>query len=85
MLNVPRTISVAVQWTTVVAIACALFVWLFPSLTAQLTPILFHAMSGTADVPSLTLGSVVLYIVTWDILAALGAWLLATLWNRTKA
>lgn len=85
MLNVSKVVTVAVQWTTVVTIVCALFVWLFPGLTAQLTPILFHAVSGTAEVPMLTVGSVLLYIIFWDILAALGAWLLATLWNRTKA
>ncbi len=85
MLNQTRSITVAVQWTTVVTIVCALFVWLFPGLTASLTPILFHAMAGTAEVPSLTLGSVLLYIIIWDVLAALGAWLFATLWNQSAS
>ncbi len=81
MLNVSRIVIVAVQWTTVVTIVCAAFIWLFPDLTAQRTPILFHAMSGTATPPTLTLGSVLLYIIIWDGLAALGAWLFVTLWN----
>ena len=82
MMNVSRVVMVAVKWTTVVTVACAAFVWLLPDLTAQLTPILFHAMAATAEVPTLTLGSVLFYIVIWDVLAALGAWLFATLWNQ---
>ena len=82
MMNVSRVVMVAVKWTTVVTVACAAFVWLLPDLTGQLTPILFHAMAATAEVRTLTLGSVLFYIVIWDVLAALGAWLFATLWNQ---
>lgn len=83
MLDTKRVVKAAVIATTIVSILCALFVWVFPTMSVSFINMTMHSRLAVQE-PTLTLGGVVVAIISWDIIVGLISWLFCAVYNRVK-
>lgn len=83
MLDTNRLIKTALLTTTIVSIACALFVWAFPVMSVNFINMTMHSRLAVQE-PTLTLGRVVATIIMWNIIVGLISWLFCEIYNRVK-
>lgn len=83
MINTSHLLKVTVYWISIVYVVCYLGVLLFPtSREAFMLYALHYEENLGKDV--LTLSTFVSGLLIWNIVALLGVWLFALLFNRVK-
>lgn len=80
MIDVNRAVKAAVIWTTVVAVACSLFVALFPDTAVSFATMTTHGRL-VMQTPDFTLVNAVWNVILWDLLVGAAVWLFAMVYN----
>ena len=84
MINVTHLLKVSVAWTSIAYTTCYVGVWLFPQIRDIFLSTALHANVPMTSGP-FTLGNFVAGLVIWNIVAVLGVWLFAYLWNTIRS
>jgi hypothetical protein len=85
MINTQKLTKVALAWTSIVYVVCFAGVAVFAPIRPGFMMYALHMRSGAYEFQSvLTLGTFVSGLIIWNIIAVLGVWLFAGLWNRMK-
>ena len=85
MINIQKLTKVAMAWTSIVYAVCFFGVMVFAPIRPGFMMYALHMRSGAYGFQSvLTFGTFVSGLVIWNIIAVLGVWLFAALWNRIK-
>ncbi|OGI19321.1 MAG: hypothetical protein A3J06_01195 [Candidatus Moranbacteria bacterium RIFCSPLOWO2_02_FULL_48_19] len=83
MINTNHLLKVATYWVSIVYAVCYLGVLLFPSIRETFMLYALHT-KGSLGTDVLTLSTFISGLVIWNIVALLGVWLFAFLFNSTK-
>ncbi|OHA09737.1 MAG: hypothetical protein A3A44_02020 [Candidatus Sungbacteria bacterium RIFCSPLOWO2_01_FULL_60_25] len=84
MINTQRLLKVGAAWISIVYAICYVGVAIFPGVRPGFMRWGLHVAVDTGmDV--LTFGTFVSGLVIWNIVALLGLWLFAQLWNAVRA
>lgn len=84
MINTKHLIKVALYWTSIVYAVCFAGVALFPGIRPGFMMYGLHMVGTDSWTNVLTFGTFLSGLVIWDIIAFLGVWLFAALWNGIK-
>lgn len=85
MLNTQKLTKVAIAWTSITYAICFVGVALFfPVRPGFMKYVLHMNMGGVQFQNVMTFGTFFSGLIIWNILAILGVWLFAALWNRIK-
>ena len=89
MINTQKIIKVAMAWTSIVYVVCFAFVGMMPGIRPGFMMYGLHTNAysmmrqyGFQDI--LTFTTLISGLVIWNVIAVLGVWLFASLWNRIK-
>lgn len=83
MVNTQHLVKVMMAWTSVVYTVCYVSVWLFPSVRMYYMRFALHADSPFVS-DYFGIGYFISGLIIWNIVASLGAWLFAYLFNTIK-
>ncbi|MDP3957573.1 MAG: DUF5676 family membrane protein [bacterium] len=83
MINTNHLLKVTAYWVSIVYAVCYFGVLLFPSSREAFMVYALH-YRGNLGETVLTLGTFVSGLLIWNIVALLGVWLFAALFNSTK-
>ena len=89
MINTQHLVKVIVAWTAIAYAICFLGVAMFPGIRPGFMMYGLHmntyGMIGQSGMQNaLSFGTFVSGLIVWAVVAALGAWLFAALWNGIK-
>ena len=85
MINTQRLLKVSVVWTSIVYIVCFVGVAVFAPIRSGFLMYALHMRtSGDGFESVLSFSTFLSGLVIWNIIAFLGVWLFAALWNRMK-
>ncbi len=82
-MNTKRIVRTAIAWTSIVYTACFLALLLLPGIRSGFMMYGWHTRAPLYE-NILTFGTFLWGFVIWDAIAAAGAWLFATLYNKIK-
>lgn len=83
MINIKHLLKVTVAWTSIVYVICFVGVAMFGGIRPGFMMYALHMNVGEVN-NVLTLGTFISGIVLWNIVALLGVWLFAALFNGIK-
>jgi hypothetical protein len=83
MINLKHLLKVSVVWTIIVYVICYAGVALLPSLRAGFMKYALHT-DAVLGQNYLTVGSFIAGLIIWNVIAAIGVWLFAYLFNKIK-
>jgi len=83
MINIQRLLKVGAAWISIVYVICYAGVALFPGVRPGFMRWGLHTVIDTGR-DALTFGTFIAGLVIWNIVALLGLWLFAALWNAIK-
>lgn len=83
MINTTRLLKVSVAWTSIAYTVCYVTVWLLPGVRDLFLTTALHAIVPVTSGP-FTIGTYVIGLIVWDLLAVVGVWLFVYLWNTIK-
>lgn len=83
MINSKHLIKVGAAWTSIVYVICFVGVALFPSIRILFMRYVLHADVAFGQ-DYISIGYFFSGLIIWNILAALGLWLFAALFNGIK-
>jgi hypothetical protein len=81
-MNTKHLLKVGAAWVSIAYVVCFVAVAIYPPLRSQFLQNALHVKVGFEQ--TITVGNFIIGLIWWNVLAYLGLWLFASLFNKIK-